>query len=71
MAIKRKDNGEWAIPGGMVEAGDNVSLTLKKEFMEEAGNSLGKSAEQVQELKDSIKKLFDNPTEIARFKFQK
>ena len=36
--IKRKDTGEWAFPGGMVEYGDSVSLTLKKEFMEETQN---------------------------------
>ena len=27
----------WAIPGGMVDAGESVSLTLKREFTEEAG----------------------------------
>ncbi|CAD5115997.1 unnamed protein product [Dimorphilus gyrociliatus] len=36
VAIKRGDNGEWAIPGGMVEPGENVSQTLIKEFCEEA-----------------------------------
>ena len=66
VAIKRKDNGEWAIPGklgsalrmsthdvdrdgvqkgGMVEPGDTVSVTLKKEFGEEALNSLAGSEE--------------------------
>jgi ADP-ribose pyrophosphatase len=35
VAIKRLDTGEWAIPGGMVEAGDSVSATLRKEFGEE------------------------------------
>ena len=38
VAVKRKDNGEWAIPGGMVDAGENVSATLRREFEEEAGN---------------------------------
>jgi ADP-ribose pyrophosphatase len=38
VAIKRKDTGAWAIPGGMVDAGENVSVTLKREFEEEAGN---------------------------------
>ena len=37
LAIKRKDNGIWAIPGGMVDDGDSVSLTLAKEFEEECG----------------------------------
>ena len=36
--IKRKDTGEWAIPGGMIEPGDSLSATLKKEFGEEVAN---------------------------------
>ncbi|CAO1428906.1 unnamed protein product [Diamesa tonsa] len=36
--IKRGDNGEMALPGGMVDAGENVSATLKREFIEEALN---------------------------------
>lgn len=40
-AIQRTDTKEWAIPGGMVNKGDTVSETLKKEFNEEAlGNTL-------------------------------
>ncbi len=35
LAIQRKDNGEWAIPGGMVEAGDDIPVTLMKELSEE------------------------------------
>jgi ADP-ribose pyrophosphatase len=38
VAIKRHDTGEWAIPGGMVDPGELVSQTLKREFTEEAGN---------------------------------
>uniref|UniRef100_A0A5F8GZ34 Nudix hydrolase domain-containing protein n=1 Tax=Monodelphis domestica TaxID=13616 RepID=A0A5F8GZ34_MONDO len=40
VAIKRKDCGEWAIPGGMVDPGEKISATLKREFGEEAMNSL-------------------------------
>ena len=36
VVIKRKDTGDWALPGGMVDAGENVSVTVKREFMEEA-----------------------------------
>lgn len=39
-AIQRKDCGQWALPGGMVDPGEKVSETLKREFMEEALNSL-------------------------------
>lgn len=36
VAIQRRDNSEWAIPGGMVDAGEQVSQTLQREFAEEA-----------------------------------
>jgi len=38
VAIKRRDTGDWAIPGGMVDCGELVSATLRREFSEEAGN---------------------------------
>ncbi|XP_017958253.1 ADP-ribose pyrophosphatase, mitochondrial [Drosophila navojoa] len=38
VAIQRSDNKMWAIPGGMVDPGENVSVTLKREFTEEALN---------------------------------
>ena len=45
VAIKRQDTGEWALPGGMVDDGETVSVTVKREFKEEAGN-LPTEAEQ-------------------------
>ena len=36
VGICRTDTGEWAIPGGMVDAGENISQALKREFGEEA-----------------------------------
>jgi len=38
VAIKRTDTGVWAIPGGMVDAGETVSVTVRREFEEEAGS---------------------------------
>jgi len=38
VVIKRKDTGDWAIPGGMVDDGEVVSVTVKREFKEEAVN---------------------------------
>jgi ADP-ribose pyrophosphatase len=66
VAIKRGDTGEWAIPGGMVEAGDSVSLTLRKEFGEEALNSLEASPEKRVELEKMLCKLFANGVEVYR-----
>lgn len=38
VAIQRRDNSMWAIPGGMVDSGEKVTNTLKREFIEEALN---------------------------------
>jgi ADP-ribose diphosphatase len=40
LAIQRKDNGQWAIPGGMVDKGEEVSRTLSRELQEETGVTL-------------------------------
>ncbi len=40
LAIQRKDNGQWAIPGGMVDKGEAVSSTLRRELKEETGVEL-------------------------------
>lgn len=37
--VRRKDTGQWAIPGGMVDEGEVVWKTLKREFKEEAGSA--------------------------------
>ncbi|CAK9826394.1 ADP-ribose pyrophosphatase, mitochondrial [Anthophora retusa] len=66
VTIQRRDSGEWAIPGGMVDPGETVSTTLKREFMEEAMNSLGKSKEEREKLEKSIKDFFENGEEIYK-----
>ncbi|XP_074946472.1 ADP-ribose pyrophosphatase, mitochondrial isoform X2 [Phalacrocorax aristotelis] len=58
VAIKRRDCEEWAIPGGMVDPGEKISSTLKREFEEEALNSLQKSPEEKAELEKQLHKLF-------------
>eukprot|EP00092_Neocalanus_flemingeri_P100402 GFUD01128229.1.p1 GENE.GFUD01128229.1~~GFUD01128229.1.p1 ORF type:complete len:124 (-),score=45.75 GFUD01128229.1:1-372(-) len=30
VSIQRRDNGQWAIPGGMVDPGEKVSTTVKR-----------------------------------------
>ncbi|CAJ0585554.1 unnamed protein product, partial [Mesorhabditis spiculigera] len=56
VAIQRSDTGEWAIPGGMVDAGENVSATLKREFSEEALG--GKKTDELKELWTRGKELY-------------
>ncbi|NXI16068.1 NUDT9 protein, partial [Irena cyanogastra] len=58
VAIKRRDCGEWAIPGGMVDPGEKITATLKREFEEEALNSLQKSPEEKAKLEKQLQKLF-------------
>ncbi|XP_034396034.1 ADP-ribose pyrophosphatase, mitochondrial isoform X2 [Cyclopterus lumpus] len=58
VAIKRNDCGEWAIPGGMVDPGEQVSLTLQREFSEEALNSLTVPAPERAKISERIGKLF-------------
>lgn len=66
VGIKRKDTLDWAIPGGMVEAGDTVSLTLKKEFGEEALNSMEMSSEAKKDVRTTLDKLFKQGTLLYR-----
>ncbi|XP_025242012.1 ADP-ribose pyrophosphatase, mitochondrial isoform X2 [Theropithecus gelada] len=58
VAIKRKDCGEWAIPGGMVDPGEKISATLKREFGEEALNSLQKTSAEKREIEEKLHRLF-------------
>lgn len=39
VAIQRRDNSMWALPGGMVDVNEKCTATLKREFIEEALNS--------------------------------
>ncbi|XP_045665928.1 ADP-ribose pyrophosphatase, mitochondrial-like [Ursus americanus] len=65
VAIKRKDCGEWAIPGGMVEPGEKISTTLKREVGEEAMNSLQKSRAETQDLEKQLHKLFSQEHSVV------
>lgn len=58
VAVKRLDTGDWAIPGGMVSPGENVSVTLKREFGEETMNSLEMTPEDAAALKNRLDQLF-------------
>jgi len=58
VSIQRKDTGDWAIPGGMVDPGENVSVTVKREFMEEALDSTGEAKDNVEDLTAMVDKFF-------------
>ena len=66
VAIQRTDTGEWALPGGMVELGDNVSITVRKEFGEEAFQSLELTEIEKANLDAHLKVLFSNAVEVYR-----
>lgn len=55
--IQRQDCGEFALPGGMVDAGEAISQTLKREFREEALNS--DNSEEANEIIDSFFAAFN------------
>ena len=57
VAIVRRDNGVVALPGGMVDAGEVVSATVRREFIEECVN-LRDAAERA-EAERLLNKLFE------------
>lgn len=66
VCVQRRDSGEWAIPGGMVDANENISATLKREFIEETMNALEKSETELEELEALIAKFFASGDEIYK-----
>lgn len=57
IVIQRKDTKEWAIPGGMVEAGQTVSQTLRNEINQEACNNMepDKASKEIDNILDKNK----------------
>jgi 8-oxo-dGTP pyrophosphatase MutT (NUDIX family) len=66
VAIKRNDGGGWAIPGGMVDPGEAVTVTCKREFGEEALNSEGVSAEERHHIEKQVHELFNHGEEVYK-----
>jgi len=40
--VRRSDTGEWSLPGGLVDWGEDISTTVKRELAEETGLELSK-----------------------------
>lgn len=65
VAVQRRDTGEWALPGGMVDPGEVVTSTVKREFLEEALNSLENKSFS-DDITNKINSFFKNGKEIFR-----
>uniref|UniRef100_A0A8C4QD12 Nudix hydrolase domain-containing protein n=1 Tax=Eptatretus burgeri TaxID=7764 RepID=A0A8C4QD12_EPTBU len=60
VAIQRRDCGEWALPGGMVDPGEQIAATVKREFCEEAMNSLSLTKDERHKLQELISTIFQH-----------
>lgn len=66
VAIQRRDSGEWAIPGGMVDPGEVVSSTFKREFLEEALSILDKTENEKTAINNQLNEFFSDGKEIYK-----
>ncbi|KAI3380069.1 hypothetical protein SNEBB_006964 [Seison nebaliae] len=58
VSIRRGDTGEYALPGGMVDKDELVSEAIKREFGEEALNSLEMEEEEKMRIMKNLEEFF-------------
>lgn len=68
VAIRRKDCGLWALPGGMVDPGEVASATVKREFGEEALSALTMGEDEAAQVRRDLDRLFDPSTATVVYK---
>ncbi|UJR33818.1 hypothetical protein I4U23_021242 [Adineta vaga] len=56
--INRKDSGDLALPGGMVDSGESTFEAVKREFIEEALNSDTDGAKQLDKLFQKVDSIY-------------
>ncbi|XP_061167153.1 transient receptor potential cation channel subfamily M member-like 2 [Saccostrea echinata] len=66
VAIFRKDNELWSIPGGMCEPGQKVSQCLKAEFTEEALGTLVNDQTMKDKINKDLQYMLDHGEEIYK-----
>lgn len=57
--VQRRDNGKWSLPGGMVDWGEDVPTTVRRELAEETGLELVRISRLVG--------VYSNPIRDPRF----
>lgn len=65
VGIRRKDTGEYALPGGMVEDGEEVSATLLNEFEEEALGKIEGNKRLGSSVKAQVTELFNKRGKVV------
>ncbi|XP_055334511.1 ADP-ribose pyrophosphatase, mitochondrial-like [Paramacrobiotus metropolitanus] len=66
VSIQRGDSGEWAFPGGMVDPGENVEETIRREFKEECMDSEQLTEDEKSTNKNLVEQFFKNGHEVYR-----
>ncbi|XP_028168488.1 ADP-ribose pyrophosphatase, mitochondrial isoform X1 [Ostrinia furnacalis] len=66
VAIRRRDSGEWALPGGMVDPGEKVATAALREFQEEALNSFAMTNDEKSAVLQRFNTFFSQADEVYK-----